>query len=162
MVERDTSGWRFRAACRDTDPEGFFPVASTGPVLDRQVEGAKRVCAGCQVQTACREWALDSLPFGIAGGMTEEERREVRRARPTRVLRPDQPAAAPVRLRAPRRPLRPRWAVIADGQAAIASGTPREQVARELGVSRRTVDRWAAEMVRRAAAEGVLSGGGRR
>lgn len=161
MVERDTSGWRFRAACRDTDPEAFFPVASIGPVLDRLVQGAKRVCAGCPVQAACREWAVESLPYGIAGGMTEEERREVRRARPARAVRPDQPAVVPVPLRPSRRPLRPRWSVIADGQAAIASGTPREQVARELGVSRRTVDRWAAEMVRRTAAEGALSGGGR-
>lgn len=161
MVGPDTSAWRSRAACRGTDPEMFFPVAEAGPVLERQIDRAKWVCDGCPVQLACREWAVDSLPHGIAGGLTEDERQEIRRSRSPRCGRKVLPVVSPPRPRTPRRPLRPRWAIIADGQAALAAGTPRERVARELGVSRRTVDRWAADMTRRLVIDGVLSGGGR-
>ncbi|MCF7553768.1 helix-turn-helix domain-containing protein [Pseudonocardia sp. WMMC193] len=34
--------------------------------------------------------------------------------------------------------------MIAAGRRALAAGTSRERVARQFGVSRRTVDRWAA------------------
>lgn len=164
MVERDTSGWRSQAACRATNPEVFFPVAEAGPALERQVARAKRVCDGCLVRDACRQWAVESLPYGVAGGMTADERRAVRRARAVPVDRPARPAT---RRRTPvRRPSRPRWVVIADGQAAIAAGTPREQVAREFDVSRRTVDRWAAEIsdrpADRRADEPMSVGGGLR
>ncbi|GAA1392073.1 hypothetical protein GCM10009613_35860 [Pseudonocardia kongjuensis] len=159
MVERDTSEWRSRAACRTADPETFFPVAEAGRALDREVARAKRVCDGCPVQPECRAWSLDTLPYGIAGGMTADERREVRRSRQVRAERPA-PAVTQPRPRVAPRPSRPRWAVIADGQAAIAAGTPREQVARDFGVSRRTVDRWAAELADRSAEDSQLVGGG--
>ncbi len=35
--------WRHRAACRDVDPELFFPIGNTGPAL-MQIEEAKQVC----------------------------------------------------------------------------------------------------------------------
>ena len=81
--------FRHRAACRsqDVDPEVFFPVAEAGPELARQVEAAKAVCAGCPVRSACLAWALEHQPDGIAGGLTEQERRQEnarRRGRPSR------------------------------------------------------------------------------
>ena len=42
----DTDAWRNRAACRDTSPELFFPIGTTGVALD-QIEAAKRVCGQC-------------------------------------------------------------------------------------------------------------------
>jgi hypothetical protein len=68
------------AACRGVDPELFFPVAEAGPVLARQVAEAKAVCARCPVRAECLEFALRLLPYGIAGGLTEQERRALRRA----------------------------------------------------------------------------------
>ena len=40
--------WRHRAACRDVDPELFFPIGNTGPAL-MQIEEAKQVCRRCPV-----------------------------------------------------------------------------------------------------------------
>jgi len=73
--------FRHRAACRSVDPEVFFPTAVAGPELEVQVSVAKTVCAGCPVRSECLAWALSALPDGIAGGMTEHERREERARR---------------------------------------------------------------------------------
>ena len=75
--------FRHRAACRSVDPEVFFPAAAQGAEFEAQVSIAKAVCAGCPVRQACLSWALSALPDGIAGGMTEHERR-IERARVTR------------------------------------------------------------------------------
>ena len=44
--------WRHRAACRDEDPELFFPIGNTGPALV-QIEEAKAVCRRCPVIEPC-------------------------------------------------------------------------------------------------------------
>jgi WhiB family transcriptional regulator, redox-sensing transcriptional regulator len=74
--------WWHRAACRDEDPELFFPVSEMGPGA-RQVAQAKAVCARCPVRSECLTYALDNgLDHGIFGGTTEGERRTLfRRAR---------------------------------------------------------------------------------
>ena len=41
--------WRHEAACREEDPEVFFPVGNTGPAL-AQIEEAKKICARCSVK----------------------------------------------------------------------------------------------------------------
>ena len=70
--------WRARAACRGSDPELFFPTAESGPVRAGQVAAAKAVCARCPVRAACLAEALARIPYGIAGGLTEYERRRLR------------------------------------------------------------------------------------
>lgn len=77
-VEPDP-GWRNWAECSDEDPELFFPIGNTGPAL-LQLEDAKTVCKRCPVQLACLSWALDmGVEFGVFGGMSEEERRALKR-----------------------------------------------------------------------------------
>ena len=67
--------WRHRAACRDEDPELFFPIGTSGPAL-LQVEDAKAVCRRCSVTDACLSWAIESgQESGVWGGMSEEDRR---------------------------------------------------------------------------------------
>ena len=67
--------WRHRAACRDEDPELFFPIGTSGPAL-LQVEQAKAVCRRCPVSEECLRWALETgQDAGVWGGMSEEERR---------------------------------------------------------------------------------------
>jgi len=72
--------WRLLSACRDTSPDLFFPVGTTGPALD-QIATAKAVCANCPVQEPCLEFALmTNQDSGIWGGTSEEERRKLRKA----------------------------------------------------------------------------------
>ncbi|MFB4312557.1 WhiB family transcriptional regulator [Actinomadura sp. 21ATH] len=71
--------WRHRAACRDVDPELFFPIGNTGPAI-LQIEEAKQVCRRCDVSDACLAWALESgQDSGVWGGMGEDERRALKR-----------------------------------------------------------------------------------
>src|ERR1041385_4493127 len=74
--------WRHVAACRDEDPELFFPIGTSGPAL-LQVEQAKAVCRRCDVVDQCLQWALESgQDAGVWGGMSEDERRALKRRAP--------------------------------------------------------------------------------
>ncbi|MBW3620207.1 MAG: WhiB family transcriptional regulator [Actinobacteria bacterium] len=76
--------WRSRSACIDEDPELFFPIGTTGPAVE-QADAAKRVCARCDVREECLEYALASnQDAGVWGGLTEDERRTLKRARQRR------------------------------------------------------------------------------
>jgi len=71
--------WRRDAICRDTDPELFFPIGTTGQAL-LQIAKAKSVCCECPVQYECLEFAMETnQDTGIWGGVSEEERRQIRR-----------------------------------------------------------------------------------
>lgn len=73
--------WRDHALCRDTDPELFFPVGTTGMALVA-IERAKQVCGECLVRTECLDFALETnQDSGVWGGLSEEERRAIRRQR---------------------------------------------------------------------------------
>jgi len=76
-----TADWRAVAACREGDPDLFFPVGSTGPAL-RQIEAAKAVCRACPALEPCLEFALRTgQDAGVWGATSEDERRAIRRAR---------------------------------------------------------------------------------
>ncbi|MSS83728.1 WhiB family transcriptional regulator [Actinomycetaceae bacterium WB03_NA08] len=71
--------WRSRAACLSVDPELFFPIGNTGPAIS-QVAEAKMVCATCEVVEVCLRWAIENnQDSGVWGGMSEEERRSLKR-----------------------------------------------------------------------------------
>ncbi|ALE78914.1 WhiB family transcriptional regulator [Pseudonocardia alni] len=71
--------WRHDAICRDEDPELFFPVGTSGPAL-MQIAEAKSVCRRCPVTESCLQWALESgQDAGVWGGMSEDERRALKR-----------------------------------------------------------------------------------
>ena len=76
--------WRDHALCRDTDPELFFPVGTTGLALV-QIEKAKQVCFECDARVECLDFALSTnQDSGVWGGLSEEERRAIRRQRAAR------------------------------------------------------------------------------
>ena len=70
--------WRDRAACRDYDPETWFPTKTES---DAGWEAAaKRVCRDkCWVQAECLTFALDMNATGIWAGMTKTERDRIKR-----------------------------------------------------------------------------------
>jgi WhiB family transcriptional regulator, redox-sensing transcriptional regulator len=73
-VTEERELWREAAACRDTDPELFFPISSHGQSRE-QSERAKDFCMRCPVVRCCLEFALRTRQMhGVWGGMTEEER----------------------------------------------------------------------------------------
>jgi len=73
--------WVHRARCKDEDPELFFPIGTAGPAA-AQVEAAKAICMQCEVRSECLVWAMATgQDAGVLGGLSEEERRALRRAR---------------------------------------------------------------------------------
>ena len=71
----DTS-WQAYSNCLGVDPDLFFPERGAS------TKEAKAVCQGCVVQNDCLEFALQNgEKFGIWGGMSERERRRIRRQR---------------------------------------------------------------------------------
>ncbi len=66
--------WMLRARCRGVDPDLFYP--------ERGAPGsqAKAVCRACDVREDCLDYALaNGEKFGVWGGLSERERRRVRR-----------------------------------------------------------------------------------
>ncbi|MDE0136339.1 MAG: WhiB family transcriptional regulator [Acidimicrobiaceae bacterium] len=75
-VELPAGNWWDEANCLGVDPDLFFPERGAS------TREAKAVCRGCVVSDECLEYALrNSEKFGIWGGMSERERRRVRRQR---------------------------------------------------------------------------------
>lgn len=79
-VDWDADDWRQAAACRNIEPELFFPVGATGTAVN-QIDAAKRVCDQCGAAEPCLEFALaTNQESGVWGGTSEEERRKLRKA----------------------------------------------------------------------------------
>lgn len=73
-AEEGALGWQERALCAQTDPEAFFPEKGGS------TREAKKVCLACEVRSECLEYALaNDERFGIWGGMSERERRKLRK-----------------------------------------------------------------------------------
>lgn len=76
VVDEDDNplSWQADALCAQTDPEAFFPEKG-GSTRD-----AKKICTTCEVKSECLEYALQNDErFGIWGGLSERERRKLRR-----------------------------------------------------------------------------------
>ena len=73
-MDADEQGWQERALCAETDPEAFFPEKGGS------TREAKKICTGCEVRSECLDYALgNDERFGIWGGLSERERRRLRR-----------------------------------------------------------------------------------
>lgn len=66
--------WMEDALCAQTDPESFYPEKG-GSTRD-----AKKTCEQCLVRAECLDWALtNDERFGIWGGLSERERRAIKK-----------------------------------------------------------------------------------
>lgn len=75
-VAHEAMSWRDDANCRGLDPALFFPDHGSNATE------AKYVCAGCTVRAECLDWAIRSgEKGGVWGGLTERERKPLRRRR---------------------------------------------------------------------------------
>jgi WhiB family transcriptional regulator, redox-sensing transcriptional regulator len=74
LTEDNPLAWQSDSLCAQTDPEAFFPEKG-GSTRD-----AKKICASCEVRSHCLEYALENDErFGIWGGLSERERRKLRK-----------------------------------------------------------------------------------
>jgi WhiB family transcriptional regulator, redox-sensing transcriptional regulator len=68
--------WQDGANCSGANADLFFPERGAS------TRTAKAICRECQVRLECLEFAITTgEKFGIWGGMSERERRKVRRDR---------------------------------------------------------------------------------
>jgi WhiB family redox-sensing transcriptional regulator len=68
--------WQDYANCRGADADLFFPERGAS------TRKAKAICGACEVKGKCLDYAIEmGEKFGIWGGLSERERRRVRRER---------------------------------------------------------------------------------
>ena len=72
--------WWDRAACVGADAELFFPLGD-GPATKHTLNEAKAVCNGCPVVSECLTWAMSMDVTGVWGGLSDRERRDLRKRR---------------------------------------------------------------------------------
>ena len=90
----DPPGWMFDGLCAShPNPDLWYPekgwdsIRVDGGSARSQVREAKALCADCPVRLLCLENALQQGErYGIWGGKTERERRQIRRERRTTQL----------------------------------------------------------------------------
>ena len=74
MLQMEALPWADKAKCLVAEPDTFFPEKGGS------TREAKRICSGCPVKDECLEYALENDErFGIWGGLSERERRKLRR-----------------------------------------------------------------------------------
>lgn len=71
--------WQLEATCRGMDVEIFFhPSNERRRHKQRRIDQAKAICDGCPVLQECRRHALRTRePYGIWGGLSEDERADI-------------------------------------------------------------------------------------
>ncbi|MFI6793634.1 WhiB family transcriptional regulator [Nonomuraea sp. NPDC050383] len=72
----NNGAWTQRAACRNEDPELWFPVSTSDD--DPQVRKAKAICRGCPALAACHTWVtFHPQKYGIWAATTPQQRRHI-------------------------------------------------------------------------------------
>ena len=109
--------WRDDAACRDVEPELFFPGRHDDP------HAAKKICATCPSLIPCLDLAMSDPEIkGIWGGTNLAERKAIRRDRGKR----------------PRETGGARNVAM----SMVARGIGYAEIAQRIGVTPRTIGRW--------------------
>lgn len=71
--------WQQDSKCLNHEPEFFFPKPGRDKKHREEVAMVKKYCNGCPVKMKCLEFAFrENLNYGVYGGMSEEERIEIK------------------------------------------------------------------------------------
>jgi WhiB family redox-sensing transcriptional regulator len=83
-IANTITNWMQSALCTQVDPELFHPEKGMSSTK------AKKICSACPVRTQCADHAINSpvLVHGVWGGLSEQERRDIRRTRGIRTVAP--------------------------------------------------------------------------
>jgi WhiB family redox-sensing transcriptional regulator len=75
--------WQKDGLCVGMDQDLFFhPWNDTPRARQNRERAAKAICGECPVKVECLEWSLKvQEPYGVWGGVGEDERRKMLRAR---------------------------------------------------------------------------------
>jgi hypothetical protein len=63
--------------CGEVDPEFFYKEL----IVKSLKKTLKGICASCDIQNECAEYAIHTEPWGFWGGLTPIERRQIRKQR---------------------------------------------------------------------------------
>jgi WhiB family redox-sensing transcriptional regulator len=67
--------------CASVGGDFWFPEKESGSSNSTEMVMAKSICRKCPHQAECAEWGIRNESHGIWGGITEGERRFIRRQR---------------------------------------------------------------------------------
>jgi len=67
-------------SCAEVGGDFWFPEKADGSMNTVEMVMAKSICRTCPHKAECAEWGINKETHGIWGGMTEKERRPLRRA----------------------------------------------------------------------------------
>jgi hypothetical protein len=120
-------------ACYGMDPDLFtgYDGESTADRIFREAD-AKSVCGGCELMTACLDWAMDHDERGVWGGTSDDDRRTLRTGRKPR----SHAAQDPEGLTTQQRARKNRFKI---AKNLRARGIDYKQISEEIGVSIGTV-----------------------
>lgn len=133
-VSARVGAWAKQADCIGR-PEAFDDLRRTGEAL--------RKCATCPVLRECREWALRNADYGVAGGMTPSARAKWRHAHrvPEPVVTLADFLPLDIAVADQGRGLGRSDVIMRAIAQRVADGQTAREIADELGVTRRTIER---------------------
>ena len=66
-------------SCAEIGGDLFYPEKEGQPFGNIEIAMAKRICLSCPHKAECAQWGINKERFGIWGGLTESDRRRVRK-----------------------------------------------------------------------------------
>lgn len=67
-------------SCAQVGGDLFFPDKEDNAIGSIEIAMAKRICLTCPHQIECADWGIRKERFGIWGGLTESNRRPIRKS----------------------------------------------------------------------------------
>ena len=79
-------------SCATVGGDYWFPELESGGITQAEARVAKSICHSCPHKVECAEWGIYKERFGIWGGLTDMDRRHIRRSRGIRINEENQSA----------------------------------------------------------------------